>query len=201
MRRPIFSTFHLINIHQYEGNLTTSFDLLSFYMNITPDAKNNTIVCFHPAHNWRRVYEDNIQQRIEECCEGGPYRETLEKQSHPVFVLLLFFWHLIYAWDQALDSLYPHINKLVSIYPLMAGSFDRFLIYICSNLGGTNLTRRGHGRDHRQEYQGSQKERPKAALHPGRTPQLSPVSRGIEQVRGIYPRHVWRHRGGGSPRF
>jgi hypothetical protein len=38
----------------------------------------------------------------------------LEKQNHPVFVLLLFFWHVVYAWDHALDLLYPHINKLVS---------------------------------------------------------------------------------------
>ena len=37
-----------------------------------------------------------------------------QKSQDPTLVLLLFIWHTIYAWDEALENLYDHICSLVS---------------------------------------------------------------------------------------
>ena len=37
----------------------------------------------------------------------------LEKTDDPTFLLLIFVWHAMYAWDEALQHLYEHICVLV----------------------------------------------------------------------------------------
>jgi hypothetical protein len=39
----------------------------------------------------------------------------LEKTDDPTFLLLIFIWHAMYAWDEALQHLYEHICVLVRI--------------------------------------------------------------------------------------
>jgi len=35
--------------------------------------------------------------------------------ADPTFLLLVFIWHAVYAWDEALQHLYDHILRLVRI--------------------------------------------------------------------------------------
>ena len=41
------------------------------------------------------------------------WQNIFQKSSNPTFVLLIFIWHAIYAWGEALERLYEHICHLV----------------------------------------------------------------------------------------
>jgi len=43
------------------------------------------------------------------------WQNIFKKYKDPTFVLLAFIWHTLYAWDEALEHLYAHICKIVSI--------------------------------------------------------------------------------------
>jgi len=43
------------------------------------------------------------------------WQKIFQVSPDPTFVLLVFIWHALYAWDEALQDLYTHICSLVCI--------------------------------------------------------------------------------------
>ena len=42
------------------------------------------------------------------------WQSIFQKSADPTLVLLTFIWHTVYAWDEALETLYSHICTIVS---------------------------------------------------------------------------------------
>lgn len=89
----------------------------------------NTVLCYSPlpgseftstamdAHAWfLRTGRDT-------------YWEDIFKQSKDsTFTLLPILWYLLYAWAEALESLYLYLNKLVSVVFLIVRFRSHFLL-------------------------------------------------------------------------
>jgi len=64
--------------------------------------------------------EPSVKSLIEPCfcCTGQSvyWQSIFQKTPDPTFVLLAFIWHAMYAWDEALESLYAHICTLVRLH-------------------------------------------------------------------------------------
>ena len=60
-------------------------------------------------------YSECNQLRANERLGQSVYwQKTLEKTDDSTFLLLIFVWHAMYAWDEALKHLHEYICVLVS---------------------------------------------------------------------------------------
>lgn len=93
-----------------------ALDLLAINMTMGCEAES-TILSFH-AHPGRSpncdIYHKSLHKRLADC-KSDPYQEMFRNNKDPAFVLLLFMWYVVYAWDEALERLYAYIDDLVSI--------------------------------------------------------------------------------------
>jgi len=53
-----------------------------------------------------------LHERIRFAGQSVYWQKMLEKTDDPTFLLLIFVWHAMYAWDEALQHLYEHICVL-----------------------------------------------------------------------------------------
>jgi len=103
-----------VSYSDFIGNIT--LDLLGVYM--MRDYDGGTIICYHPPpkqgftssathnHSWiQRIGQDNHWKNI------------FRLYDEPTFALLPILWYVVYAWADALKTLYIHLNTLVSIAP------------------------------------------------------------------------------------
>jgi hypothetical protein len=93
-------------------------DLLAVNMTIgNNDAESSTILSYHPHTGRNRtcdVYHKSLHKRLADC-KSDPYQEMFKNNKDPSFVLLLFMWYVVYAWDEALERLYMNIDERVSV--------------------------------------------------------------------------------------
>ncbi|XP_006455268.1 hypothetical protein AGABI2DRAFT_180409 [Agaricus bisporus var. bisporus H97] len=47
-------------------------------------------------------------------CQSVYWQKMLQESNDPTLVLLIYLWHAMYSWDQALEHLYSHIRHLES---------------------------------------------------------------------------------------
>lgn len=74
---------------------------------------NSTIISFHPK-GLHSTTAEHLQARILDAGHSVYWKGILEKSKDPTFLLLLYLWYALYAWDQALEELYTYITELVS---------------------------------------------------------------------------------------
>ena len=110
-------------------NKALILDLLSVHLvrNVT----GNTLISFHANMNLPTTKAAYLHERIRfagkynksrvmsssnrSIGQSVYWQKMLEKTDDPTFLLLIFIWHAMYAWDEALQHLYEHICVLVRI--------------------------------------------------------------------------------------
>ncbi|KAK2463952.1 hypothetical protein APHAL10511_004003 [Amanita phalloides] len=72
----------------------------------------NTMISFHTESKLRTTKAEYLHERIRFAGQSVYWQKMLEKTDDPTFLLLIFVWHAMYAWDEALQHLYEHICVL-----------------------------------------------------------------------------------------
>jgi hypothetical protein len=86
--------------------------------------KSSTIISFHPE-GLRSTAAKHLQSRILDAGNSVYWKDILEHTKDPTFILLIYLWYALYAWDQALEDLYKYISEMVSIEPSLMRSNPR----------------------------------------------------------------------------
>ncbi|KAF5350703.1 hypothetical protein D9756_008753 [Leucocoprinus leucothites] len=105
-------------------------DLLSVH--VIRNIKGNTIISYHPDMDLPTTGAEQLHDRIRfagkpsalssrdrlvNACHAGQsvyWQKMFQQSRDPTLLLLVFLWHAIYSWDQALEHLYNHICRLES---------------------------------------------------------------------------------------
>ncbi|KAK7039234.1 hypothetical protein VNI00_010139 [Paramarasmius palmivorus] len=84
-------------------------DLLAVHL--IRSTEGNTIISYHHTDPdaTSALY---LQERIRFAGQSVYWQSIFQKSPDPTFVLLTFIWHAMYAWDEALETLYKHICYL-----------------------------------------------------------------------------------------
>lgn len=106
IRLPTNST--ILSYHSHAPSLSSSFSSSKSMAPITTTAEE--------LHKLVRLAGQSVY-----------WRKIFEKSNDPTFVLLTILWHGIYSWDEALSSLYTHVQYLVSsLYICVGSSWERY---------------------------------------------------------------------------
>ena len=94
-------------------------------------ADSSVIISFHPTLDHPTTKADYLHDRIRfagiqttlhhprHLTDSGSlgqsvyWQKIFQVSPDPTFILLVFIWHALYAWDEALQDLYAHICSLV----------------------------------------------------------------------------------------
>ncbi|KAJ7653276.1 hypothetical protein DFH06DRAFT_1205186 [Mycena polygramma] len=89
-------------------------DLLAIHMVRSPGL--STLISYHPPHAHRATEAHTLRTRLLAAGQSVYWNKifTSTISSDPTFVLLALLWYPLYAFDEALDSLYFHICWLES---------------------------------------------------------------------------------------
>lgn len=87
-------------------------DLLSVHL--IRRRHGSTIISFHPSLNLPTTTAPYLHQRIRFAGQSVYWQNIFRKYEDPTFVLIVFIWHAIYAWDESFENLYTHICDLES---------------------------------------------------------------------------------------
>ncbi|KAG7087460.1 hypothetical protein E1B28_013426 [Marasmius oreades] len=81
-------------------------DLLAVHL--IRNVEGNTIISYH--HNGPDATSAQyLHERIRFAGQSVYWQNIFQRSPDPTFVLLTFIWHAMYAWDEALETLYKHI--------------------------------------------------------------------------------------------
>ena len=78
------------------------------------DRETSTIVSYHADPEWCMTTATSLHSRTRLIGESVYWQHVFKDSNDPTFLLVAIFWHVLYAWDEALETLYLHIYTLVS---------------------------------------------------------------------------------------
>jgi len=82
-------------------------DLLSVHL--IRKRHGSVLISYHPSMDIPITSARYLHERIRFAGQSVYWQSIFQKSPDPTFVLLTFIWHTVYAWDEALESLYNHI--------------------------------------------------------------------------------------------
>ncbi|KAK2459578.1 hypothetical protein APHAL10511_008388 [Amanita phalloides] len=85
-------------------------DLLSVHL--IRNIAGNIIISYHANAKLPTTKADYLHERILFAGQSVYWQKMLENADDPVLLLLIFIWHAMYAWDEALQHLYEHVCTL-----------------------------------------------------------------------------------------
>jgi len=88
-------------------------DLLSVHLIRSNDGLGNTIISYH-GNDSDCTQAPYLHKRIRFAGQSVYWQSIFQKSPDPTFVLLVFIWHAMYAWDEALEKLYSYICLMES---------------------------------------------------------------------------------------
>ncbi|KAI6002549.1 cora-like Mg2+ transporter protein-domain-containing protein [Pisolithus marmoratus] len=87
-------------------------DLLAIHMVRRKDS--STIISYHPISHLKETSAKRLQSLVQRTGDSVYWSKLFERSRDPTFVFLAILWYPLYAWDEAFEVLYRHINKLES---------------------------------------------------------------------------------------
>lgn len=75
----------------------------------------STIISFHPP-NASRTSAKSLHFRILSALQVDKWKTLISRFYNSDFMLPIYLWHVLYAWDEALQMLYMHIGALVRTF-------------------------------------------------------------------------------------
>lgn len=81
-------------------------DLLALHL--IRDEHSSTVISYHHTDP-DTTAADYLHERIRYAGQSVYWQNIFQRSPDPTFLVLLFLWHAMYAWDEALEILYRHI--------------------------------------------------------------------------------------------
>lgn len=94
------------------GSRQLALDLLSVHL--VRKSSGSVIISYHPNLALPTTTAPFLHERIRFAGQSVYWQDIFQRSTDPTFVLLMYIWHAMYAWDQAMEHLYSHICFLVS---------------------------------------------------------------------------------------
>lgn len=88
-------------------------DLLAIHMVRRKDS--STIISYHPISHLKQTSAKRLQSLVQRTGDSVYWSKLFSRSKDPTFVFLAILWYALYAWDEAFEVLYEHINKLESL--------------------------------------------------------------------------------------
>ncbi|KAF8635607.1 hypothetical protein AX15_000247 [Amanita polypyramis BW_CC] len=85
-------------------------DLLSVHL--VRNIDGNTIISYHANMDMPTTKADYLHERIRFAGQSVYWQKILRDAEDPTFLLLIFIWQAVYAWDEALQHLDEYIIQL-----------------------------------------------------------------------------------------
>src|SRR5882762_1319268 len=76
---------------------------------------SSTIISYHAKADWYTTTAQELHKLVRLAGQSVYWSKIFQKSNDPTFMLLIILWHAIYSWDEALSSLYTHVQSLVSV--------------------------------------------------------------------------------------
>ncbi|KAF6751710.1 hypothetical protein DFP72DRAFT_1172115 [Ephemerocybe angulata] len=89
-----------------------ALDLLSVHVIRQP--AGSVVISFHPNQGLPTTTAPFLHERIRFAGQSVYWQKIFQRSADPTFVLLIYIWHAMYSWDQAMENLYSHICYLES---------------------------------------------------------------------------------------
>ncbi|KAH7925847.1 hypothetical protein BV22DRAFT_404743 [Leucogyrophana mollusca] len=89
-------------------------DLLAIHMVRTSSPDSSTIISYHPSVCSGRTSSKLLHSLILRASQSVYWSKIFTGSNDPTFVLVAVLWYALYAWDEAFEMLYTHINYLES---------------------------------------------------------------------------------------
>lgn len=100
-----------LRLHSSKRQL--ALDLLSVHL--IRNVESSVIISYHSTLDYHPSTEAKyLHDRIRFAGQSVYWQKIFQASPDPTFVLLIFVWHTLYAWDEALQDLYNHICYLES---------------------------------------------------------------------------------------
>ncbi|TFK29543.1 hypothetical protein FA15DRAFT_664090 [Coprinopsis marcescibilis] len=94
----------------YSNSRILALDLISVHL--IRNLGGSTIISYHPTLNLPTTAANYLHERIRFAGQSVYWQSMFQRTPDPTLVLMCFIWHAMYAWDEALESLYQHILAL-----------------------------------------------------------------------------------------
>jgi hypothetical protein len=107
----IFRSAH-ISFKKSLENKILLLDLLAIHM--IRSTEGSTIITYHPDRDWNATSAQELHTRLKLVGRSVYWQNIFRNSVDPTFVFLALLWHALYAWDEALETLYEHFCWLVS---------------------------------------------------------------------------------------
>ncbi|KAK1231178.1 hypothetical protein PQX77_005704 [Marasmius sp. AFHP31] len=108
--KQVLNTQRPLHLDSGDGSYLVS-DLLAVHL--IRDEHSSTVISYHhtdPDTTSARY----LHERIRYAGQSVYWQTIFQQSPDPTFILLLFIWHAMYSWDEALETLYLHIIDLES---------------------------------------------------------------------------------------
>ncbi|TFK40046.1 hypothetical protein BDQ12DRAFT_601934 [Crucibulum laeve] len=86
---------------------TLFIDILAIHMVRRKDS--STIISYHPTSEWKSTSAQYLHSKVKFAGQSVYWGTIFKQSDDPTFVFLCMLWYALYAWDEALESLYSHI--------------------------------------------------------------------------------------------
>ena len=97
-----------------QGNEDKILLLDTLDLHMIRDRETYTIVSYHADPEWCMTTAAGLLSRACLIGESVYWQHVFRDSNDPTFLLVALLWHALYAWDEALETLYLHIYTLVS---------------------------------------------------------------------------------------
>jgi hypothetical protein len=97
---------------QSTGGRILVLDEMAIHMVRLPTS--STILSYHANTDWYTTTAQELHKLVRLAGQSVYWRNIFQETNDPTFLLLTILWHAIYSWDEALSSLYAHVQSLVS---------------------------------------------------------------------------------------
>ena len=105
-------TMVLFVLEDPKRNRVLILDLLALHM-VRTNPGSSTIISYHPTPEWKTTTAANLHNRVYLAGQSVYWQNIFKRDNDPTFVLLATLWYALYAWDEALETLWEHISQLV----------------------------------------------------------------------------------------
>ncbi|KAK0230350.1 cora-like Mg2+ transporter protein-domain-containing protein [Armillaria fumosa] len=108
----ILATRHyLVYVPFLGNNCSLVIDLLAVHL--IRNVEGNILISYHDS-DCEATSAFYLHERMHSAGQSVYWQNIFQRSPDPTFVLLIFIWYAICAWDEAFEALYVHIRSLES---------------------------------------------------------------------------------------
>ncbi|KAF8642676.1 hypothetical protein AX16_009438 [Volvariella volvacea WC 439] len=96
--------------YQEEARHQVGDHLLAIH--VIRDSDTGTIISYHPENEPHEEGALHLLARVVDAGESVYWQDILRNTSGCIFIVLVYLWYVLYAWDEAFEELFKFISNL-----------------------------------------------------------------------------------------